>query len=67
MKKQYIQPVIKVIELDVEATLLAGSDGNQISGTIHSDQDEEQIGTGNENDDEGTEGSAKYHAFDIDC
>lgn len=57
-KKNYVRPEIEIINCDVESYVL-GSSGNQATGTIHTDDGDVIIGSGSEDDGEGTEASAK--------
>lgn len=65
MKKVYIQPETTVVSLGGICAMLAGS-GNNLSGTIHSGGSGETIGTGDEDDEEGMEASAKKYQFNYE-
>lgn len=65
MKKTYLQPWIEIIVCNHRAALMAGS-GNNASGTIHSGGSGEEIGTGDEDDEGGTEASAKRNSFEYE-
>lgn len=60
MKKIYKKPVLQVVHCPMEH-LLQSSNG--INGTIHSDSTGETIGSGNEEDEEGTVASSKSSPF----
>ncbi len=66
MRKKYKSPVVQIVHCPMEHLLQSGSDGNKISGTIHSNGTDETIGSGNEDDEEGVVASSKSSSFDYE-
>lgn len=63
MNKTYQAPKIDVVDTDLLPTLLSESGKNNVAGTIHGTAENEQIGVGKEDEDDGLEASAKYYDF----